>query len=73
MALPMPGICAQRALADRGVKVAGEGLQRARGVGVGAEFEDVLAFELEQLGDAFQRIGDLLFGDLRHVRGGERA
>ena len=53
--------CREPLLRDQGLKRLGEGLQRAGGVGVGADFEGILAFQLEQAGDVFEDIGDFVF------------
>ena len=39
----------------------GEGLQRARGMRVGADFERVLAFQFEQPRDVFEHCDDVVF------------
>ena len=53
--------CREPVLGDQGLEGFGEGLQRTGGVGVGADFEGILAFQLQQAGDVFEDIGDFVF------------
>jgi len=50
-------------------EIAREGLQGPRRVRVGANLEGVFPLQFEQLGDRFENLGDLVFGDWGHAKG----
>ena len=53
--------CCEAFFGDERLEWLGEGFQRAGGVGIGADFEGILALEFQQAGDVFEDTGNFVF------------
>ena len=53
--------CSEAILGDQGFKRFGKSFQRAGSLRVGADFERIFSFELQQASDVFEDVGYFIF------------